>query len=347
MSTELDVFKETTQQAILQELRMQSALVGIIAKGYDIDSWNAAFEIGRSGAADKILSVGDQLIGKYTVGNNEYSCPWDVLGFLPTVTALVNGVEKTYTNVPIIQMHYTGHENQPFDPAEPFEATEATAESGFYYCGYDGTNYTMLTLAAGDAIPYGSYTKVYKTLYNSVNAIRYGNSEWQYSWLRQYLNHSGTGWAEKQHACDVLPNNAASIAGFMSYIDADLANNVHAIKIKTKQATYTGSGLIETFDKFFPLSISEMNMKNGNASPDEGEPFDLYKELLQSEVKKDTGTYAALIKYAVNGTASAQYVRLRTAYLGYGHVWYVNTSGNVNNSYPGSSYRPAPACALI
>ena len=347
MSTEFDIFKESTQQQILQQLKAQKALVSIIAKGYDIDGWDAAFEIGRSGAADKILSVGDQLIGKYTVGNNEYSCPWDVLGFLPTATAMVNGVEKTFENVPIIQMHYTNHENQPFDPAEPFEATEETAESGFYYCGYDGTDYTMLTLAAGAAIPYSSYTKVYKTLYNSVNAIRYGNSEWQYSWLRQYLNNSGTGWAQKQHACDVLPNNAASIAGFMSYIDEDLASNVHAIKIKTKQATYTGSSLIETFDKFFPLSISEMNMKHSAASPDEGDPFDYYKALLESQVKKDTGTYAALIKYAVNGTTSAQSVRLRSAYLSNSYVWIVDSSGYVNSGYPSNSYRSAPACALV
>ena len=142
--SELDIFKESTQQEILQELKAQKALVGIIAKGYDINSWDAAFEIGRSGAANKILTVGDQLVGKYINGSSEYSCPWDVVGFLPSAVAMVNGAQKTFYNVPIIQMHYTGHENQPFDPAEAVEATEETAQAGFYYCGYDGTNYTML-----------------------------------------------------------------------------------------------------------------------------------------------------------------------------------------------------------
>lgn len=345
--SELDIFKESTQQEILQELKAQKALVGIIAKGYDINSWDAAFEIGRSGAANKILTVGDQLVGKYINGSSEYSCPWDVVGFLPSAVAMVNGAQKTFYNVPIIQMHYTGHENQPFDPAEAVEATEETAQAGFYYCGYDGTNYTMLTLAEGATIPYSTYTKVYKTIYNSANAIRYGNSEWQYSWFRQYLNNSGTGWATPQHACDVLPNNAANITGFMSYIDEDLASNVHAIKIKTKQASYTGSQLIETFDKFFPLSISEMNMKHSAASPDDGEPLDYYKILLESTVKKDTGTYAALIKYAVNGTTSAQYVRLRSALLSGNNVWSVKSSGYVSTYNPTSAYRPAPACALI
>lgn len=263
------------------------------------------------------------------------------------VTAKVNGQDVLYKNAPIIQMHYCTHENQPFDREEAAVATEATAQDGFYYCGFDGTNYTMLTLSAGDTIPYGSYTTVYKTLYNSANAILYGNSEWQYSWLRQYLNHSGTGWAEAQHPCDVLPNNAAAINGFMTYIDADLANNVHPIKIATKQASYTGNKLIETYDKFFPLSVSEMNMQNGNASADDGNPLDYYKALLESQTKVNTGTYTALIKYAVNNTTSAQHVRLRSASLGTGSVWLVYSSGNVTGNYPYGGCRAAPACALV
>lgn len=342
----INIFKEQTQQEILHELKAQSGLISVIAKGYDIAGWDAAFEIGRSGGADKILSVGDQLIGTYTVGSNEYPCPWDVVGFRDVV-ALANGVEKTYKNAPIIQMHYAGHQDVVFDAAEQFEATEATAEAGYYYCGYDGTNYTMLNLSAGDTIPYGSYTKVFKTLYNSVNAIRYGNSEWQYSWMRQYLNNGAAGYAEKQHPCDVLPTNAATTAGFLTYIDADLASNVHAIKIATKQATYTGSGLIETFDKFFPLSVSEMNMSNGAASPDDGEPLEFYKALLNSETKKPTGTYTELIKYDIANNATARFVRLRSATLSNLNVWIVYNSGYVTYNLPSYGCRVAPACALV
>jgi len=342
----LDIVKETTQQEILHELKAQSGLIGVIAKGYDIDGWDAAFELGRSGGADKFLSVGDQLIGKYTVGANEYSCPWDVVGFRDVV-ALVNGVEKTYKNAPIIQMHYAGHADVPFDPAETAEATEETAQEGFYYCGYDGTNYTMLDLAAGDSVPHGSYTKVYKSIYNSVNAIRYGNSEWRYSWMRQYLNNGAAGFAQAQHACDVLPANAASIAGFMSYIDAGLANNVHPIKIATRQASYTGGGLIYTFDKFFPLSVSEMNMASSVASPDDGEPLAYYQALLESETKKPNGTYEQLIKYNVANNTTARYVRLRSANLSSSSVWNVYAGGTVNSDTPYYSYRPAPACALV
>ena len=347
MPVNIDFLTEETGQAILQNLRLGNAYKRIWLMEYDISGWDAAFEIGRSGAANKVFNVGDQLVGKYIISGTEYSCPWDIVGFRDVV-AMVGNEQKVYKNAPIIQMHYTGHENVAFDPSETYEATEATAQSGYYYCGYDGTNYTMLALSAGDTIPYGSYTKVYKTLYNSVNAIRYGNSEWQYAWLRQYLNNSGTGWAAKQYECDVLPNNAANITGFLSYLDADLVRNLHPIKIKTKQANYTGDAVIETWDKMFPLSVSEMNMKSTYASVDDGEPLAYYKQLLDSETKKDTGTYSALIKYAVNGTTSAQTVRLRSASLASYYVWYVYASGNVSSyDYPCYASRQAPACALV
>lgn len=338
---------EETGQAILQNLRLGNAYKKAWLKQWEIDSWDMAFEIGRSGAADKVFNPGDQLIGTYTINGTVYPCPWDILGFQDKY-ALVNNVPKLYKNVPIIQMHYTGHENVVFDPSETYEATEATAQEGFHYCGYDGTNYTMLGLSAGDSIPYSSYTKVYKTLYNSVNAIRYGNSEWRYSWMRQYLHAEGTGWAAKQHECDVLPNNAENVLGFMSYLDADLVRNLHPVKIFTKQATYTGGELIETWDKLYPLSVSEMNMQNGNASADDGEPLEYYKQLLESETKINTGTHPALIKYAINNQTAAQGVRLRSANVGGIGVWFVTSSGSVGGSAtPTTAYRPAPACALI
>jgi len=340
----MDVFKEATQQEILRELRAQSGLISVIAKGYDISSWEALFEISRSGGADKILSVGDQLIGTYKIDDtHEYSCPWDVIDFRD-VTAKVNGVEVEYKNVPLIQMHYTGHENQPYDPAELTEATETTAQSDVFYCGFDGTNYTMLSLAAGSTIPYGDYTKVYKTPYNSVNAIRYGNSDWALSWLRQYLNNSGTGWAQKTHDYDVLPNDAENIKGFLTYLDAGLVDNLHPVKVLTKQSNWAGNQLLETWDKLFPLAVAEMNMSHGAVSTEEGEPTAFYKALLESETKKPTGTYPALIKYAVNANTSAQTVRLRSSSLGYAYVWFVSRSGYVTYDNPMNGYRVAPAC---
>ena len=331
-----------TISAVVEGFTLTTTLT-VTVTAITIDSWAKAFQVGRSGVANQIMQVGDTINGTYTVGGSVYTCPWIVMDFRDA--ELENGT--IYHNAPIIQMHYTNHDNVAYDPAETTEATEQTAQAGFYYVGYDGTNYTLLSLAAGDTIPYASYTTVYKTIYNSVNAVRYGDSEWQYSWMRQYLNHAAAGYAVKQHDCDVLPANALTTAGFMSYLESEMTSEMHQVKISTKQATYTGGSLIDTYDYFFPLSISEMNMKDNNASPDDGEPTPFYKQLLNSNTKVNVGTYAALIKYAVNGTTSAQNAWLRSAYLGSVYEWVVASSGNVNNGYPSDAIRVAPACFLV
>ena len=340
----IDFMTEATAQDILGNLRLANAYTKIYLEGLEIDSWAALVEIAKSGKANTIMSVGDTITAVYTVGANEYTNTWLVLGFRDV--ELENGDE--YENVPIIGMQYTTHENVVFDPAETTEATEETAQAGFYYCGWDGSStYTMLNLSTGDEIPYSSYTKVYKTLWNSANPIRYGLNNWKFSFARQYLNNSGTGWATPQHACDVLPNNAASMTGFKSFMPADMISALHPIKIQTKQPTYMGSGLDTTYDMFWLLSVSEMNMENGNASPDDGEPLEYFKELSQSESKVNTGTYSWMIRYAVNATTSAQAWWARSAGLGNMNEWVVNSYGVVYNYIPSSGYRLLPACALI
>lgn len=341
----IDFLTEATAQEILGNLELMNAYMEIYLKKWQIDSWDAAFTLGRSGRADKIFNIGDQLIGKYTVNGTEYECPWDVVGFRDVI-AQVNGIDVPYKNVPIIQMHYSTHENIAFDAAEMVEATETTAQEGVYYIGNTDTTWTELHLTTGATIPYSDYAHVYKTPYNSPNAVRYGNSSWPLSYARQYLNNSGDGWAQPTHEYDVLPNNAATQNGFLTYLEADMVANLKPIKIATKAANYRGGALEVSYDKMFPLSVSEMNMSSSAASADDGDPLAYYKELLESEQKVPTGTYAALIKYAINAKTSAQYVRLRSAGLGSYYVWIVLASGSVYYGTPGSSYRLAPACAL-
>jgi len=341
----IDFMTEATGQELLDELRLVGAYTKIYLEGLEIDSWAALVEIAKSGKANTVLQVGDVINSTYTVGDNVYQCPWLVMDFRDV--ELENG--KTYKNVPIIQMQYTTHENCQFDPAENVEATEETAQEGYYYCGYDGENYTMLSLSAGATIPYGSYTKVYKTLWNSANAIRYGLHAWKLSWARQYLNNSGLGseWAQPQHACDVLPSGYASVTGFKSRMPADMIAALHPIKITTKRGTWDGNGTDVTYDMFWLASCSEMNFKNTNISADDGTPWQYYKELLNSETKKDTGTYEVMKRYAVNATTSAQSWWSRSANLGYGAEWGVYDSGGVGGNAPSSSGRLLPACAII
>ena len=54
----LDIFSETTQKNILDELKVQNSLVKIIASGWNIDSWKAVQEIVRGGGAPRYFPVG-------------------------------------------------------------------------------------------------------------------------------------------------------------------------------------------------------------------------------------------------------------------------------------------------
>lgn len=311
----------------------------------DLSTWASLFKLSRMGIAKRYLKIGDviQAPSTYTVGANTYACPWLVMDFRTVETE--DGT--AYQNVPIIQMQCTTHENCEFDPAEKTEATEETAQDGYYYVGFNGTNYTVLSLSTGATIPYGDYTTVYKTLWNSKNAVQYGLNNWKLSWARQYLNHSGTGWAEKQHSCDVLPSNASNITGFMSYMPQELVSELHPIKVVTKQSNYVGAGTDTTYDRFWLASISEMNMKNGNASVDDGEPWGYYKTLFDSTEKVNTGKHDVMKRYSVSNTTSAQGWWCRSAYLGSMYEWLVSYSGNVDYYRPTYSIRLLPACALV
>lgn len=311
----------------------------------DLSTWASLFKLSRMGIANRYLKIGDVIKAPstYTVGANTYPCPWLVMDFRTVETE--DGT--AYQNVPIIQMQYTTHENCVFDPAETNEATEATAQAGYYYVGNTSSTWQVLSLSAGDTIPYGDWTKVYKTEWNSVNAVRYGTNNWKLSWARQYLNHAGTGWAEKQHELDVLPSNAANITGFMSYMPQDMLDILHPIKITTKQSNYMGGGTDTTYDTFWLASIAEMNMSNNNASTVDGEPWQYYKELFDSDTKVSTGTYDVMKRYAVNATTSAQYWLCRSAYVGYIGEWFVYSSGVVSYHGPYGAFRLLPACAII
>ena len=309
------------------------------------DTWEKMVRISMSGAAPDFFQVGDVINDTYTIGTTEYANPWIVADF--QTVELEDGT--TYDNIPILLMEYLNHETVVFDAPEQTEATEETASAGHYYYGYkaEGTVYTALNLSVGDIIPYEDYDKVFVTLWNSVNAIRYGTNSWKYSYARQYLNNSGTGWWQPTHECDVAPSGYESRLGFQSYISDDLVSAIHPIKITTKESNYMGGRIDYTYDKFWMPSYHEMNLKNGNISTVDGTPFQYYKELLESEETVASGTYEVLKKYQVNATTSAQWYWVRSAWLGNYYEGNVYSSGDVHYYNPNYAYRLAVACAII
>ena len=348
------VATETTLQELL------SVAKSIAKFSADKSTWNALVNIGQSGNADSVLGIGDIITDTYTVDNDHvYDNIWVVVDFRDVI-AYVNGIWVTYKNAPILQMLYTTHESIAFDPREREVATEATALANTYYVGTnDNDTFTMIAYNEGDTINYAAYTYIYHSTWNSTYPAHYGANAWALSFARQYLNNEGTSYAVKQHTYDVLPGTISK--GFKSLVSSDMINALHPIKVTTVRPSYMSgvdvSGTDDTYDTttntdvtkdmFWLLSVADLNVYHSNASANDGTPMAYYKELLgvnasRTDGKQPQGTYAQLIKYAINAKTTAQYQWLRSANLGNNNEWNVNTSGNVNNNNPNNTNRFAP-----
>lgn len=179
----------------------------------------------------------------------------------------------------------------PFDSAEtPLEATEATAEPGIYYFGYDGSSYTSLGLSTGDTIPYASYTAVYKTdvtdsvnTYNSIRAN--GWSNWKYSNIRQWLNSDAGAeqWWTASHVGDAVASNFQRESGFLNQIDFNFRNILQKTQVTTKGDITMGDSFYDTYDYIFLPSYWEVGGEGANA-PEEGTKSAIY--LYNSSINK-------------------------------------------------------------
>lgn len=310
----IDFITESGAQALLDNIKDVTKWTRLwLGQGWEGDpDWPLFVQLCRKGAGPRLFKIGDEIPSTYTLENGTvYDYPWIVVDF--QTVELENGVK--YDNIPILQAKYTNHETVSFDGYERMVATEETAQEGFYYIGYGNYKYTLLNLSAGDTIPYESYAvAVYKSLWNSQYNAEYGNSAWALSYLRQYLNNSGTGYWTAQHACDVAPSTERT--GFLTYMPADMVNALTPIKRTTMRANYMGNVVDTTYDKFWVASYSEMNFATSStAIADDGAPWAYYKQILNSDTPVTTGTYSAMIRYACNKTTTAQYWWSRSAYL--------------------------------
>lgn len=64
--SDLNIFTEGTQQQILDELKVQNALVKVLASGWNINSFAAVQEIVKGGGGKRYFPVGTQLSVPHT-----------------------------------------------------------------------------------------------------------------------------------------------------------------------------------------------------------------------------------------------------------------------------------------
>ena len=232
-----------------------------------------------------------------------------------------------------------------FDAAEtPLEATEATAEAGVYYFGYDGSSYTSLGLSAGDPIPYGSYTAVYKTdvtdnatTYNTIKNS--GWSNWKYSNIRRWLNSTAElgQWWTPSHVGDAVASSFQNQSGFLHDIDYEFWNILQKTQVTTKGDPTTDGSFYDTYDYIFLPSYWEVGGTGANA-PEEGTQSAIY--LNNAVINK------GLIVHSPEGSAALSIWWLRTC-SSVAQPRTISAAGAVaaRNATQGAS--PVIACKII
>ena len=356
----INVFKETTQQAILAELKAQNALMDIIANGYDIDSPAALQKLCASGEIGRWLNIGDVIFIPWTdyTGNSpvEYSFPF-VVAHIGDVYDQNDALHKN--GLWLMAMYAEPHEI-PFDEAENTVvdlSTETTAQEGWYYWGHTASplTYTKLNLNPGDPISLGSYDSIRKCGINDVNVLRYGYDRWSVSAYRQWLNSEaakGANWWTSQHLGDVSPTATyTNKPGWLYGFTEEWKAIFKPVKVQTACNTVTDGGVTDvTYDKFFLPSLEQM-YGVPQAAGVEGDYWEYWKDetgyTAPNNGSSSAPSNARKIPSVANPSGSAVFVRLRSASRGSScYVWSVPAGGYLSSNAAYNAYRALPACVI-
>ena len=320
------------------------------------DSIATIKHISDAGLAKQFLNIGDQIIVTYTdTDGNTYEMPWDVVHIGDAT--LADGTIKK--DAVYLQSHYATVERMEFDGQELEEATEETATEGLYYYGDDGNGYTLLTLNAGDAVPYTSYTKiVHNTVKDpTLNVLYGGYGRASHSAIRQWLNSSAAKgqWWTAQHVGDCAPYSANEFNGFLAGLPADFVSCIATVKITQALNTVTEPDITigsESYtDKVFLPTFEQMYVAPETPSGLEYEAWDYYKQLavdagLKGKFMPGT-SYPALVNCRLDYNMYTTWVWLSSACREAScAVWYVYSSGIVNIDGANNSNACRPACVI-
>lgn len=188
---------------------------------------------------------------------------------------------------------------------------------------------------------------------NSMQEAAYGWNRWKTSALRQYLNSAAAvgAWWTAQDDWDIAPTELTTKAGFLAGCSEDFVNSIKTVKVTTYPNTVNddldGNTPDITYDRVFIPSLEQIYCVPQKAG--EGEYHEYWKRRSGASSPQPTSqTYPNMITYAVENHASAQHVRLRSAFRGSAsYVWFVIASGYVSGyGFASNSFRFAPLVVL-
>ena len=352
----IDLLSDATLQAVNANLKECNLYLKSISENetFNPTDIQTVSDISKSGLATRYFHEGDQIIVNYTATTGTvYSMPFDM--YLGKTATLADGTTREGI---YLQSHYTTLEPIQFDAPEIEIATEQTATAGLYYYGFDGTNYTLLSLNTGDTVPYGSYTHIYHNEIKDPTALicKYGYNRGSHSAVAEWLNSAALKnlWWTSKHIGDCAPEQLGTYNGFLAGLPTDFVTAIETIKVPRLLNTISEPDkniASETFNaKFFLPSLEQMYITPQVAGV-EGDYWEYYKTLALAaglpEKFAQNGTYTQLISYTLENHSSAQIVRLGSANRGNScNNWNVGASGDVNNYGAYTTFRCRPACFI-
>lgn len=199
-----------------------------------------------------------------------------------------------------------------------------------------------------------SSTKFGADALTNLQMAAYGYNRWSHSANRQFYNSAAAAgsWWTAQHDVDRIPQQAATVRGFMAGFDAAFLNIIKPIKVTTLLNTVTDDGIgasENTYDTFFLPGLQQEYIEP--QATGEGDYWEYWKErlgLTSPQAQGGAGTNANHIRYGYDAKTTAQYCRLRSAYRGYANsAWNVFTSGYAYGyAAAATASRGCPACVI-
>lgn len=193
-----------------------------------------------------------------------------------------------------------------------------------------------------------------KGLLNHLCRAYRGSGRWKTSMLRQYLNSGKPAgqWWSKQDKWDRASSFINACPGYLDGFGGDFLATIKPIKIQTaRDRVLSDAGIDITFDRFFPLSLEQMNI-TPQAAVSEGAALDYWKEIAKHEdvaAFSRYGTYPCLTTHSVNNKTVARTCVLRSPSISNVYTcWRLMASGYISDAGHAlySDQYCTPACVI-
>lgn len=358
----------TKEQFDVQNALLASIASNIGAGGMDIKNWGDVQRIVRMGLAEKVFTIGDQLVSGYGEADQVV---WDVIG--------INHDQPTdprYEHSLTIQVHDCIM-NCQFDAPEALYFAETELAPGTHIFTFSTGQYKFTTtqaVPAGGQVYISSWetegyvpTKIITyaadrltsietgldvttttgtdtlTPVNNNSRCRYGSNNYIESSIREWLNtelaYTWTPSTDYDRPSTTAPYTGG---GFLNVLDPELANVIGPVDKQVARNTLTDGGGQDLFsDKVFLLSRVEVyGGTEGDATGEE--PYPYYAALASSPT---LNPLAGRIKL-LGSTPRSWW--LRSPYVGLASSpRSVRTSGQLSDHYASSAIGLSPACCII